>query len=67
MVLFQGLLESGRVAYARHVLLSLQPDRQVERREGLQLARKRSLLFIGMQVCAKNLYIHVYFGIAKCE
>lgn len=37
------------VAYFSHVLhSSLQPDREVERREGLQFARKRSLLFIGM-------------------
>lgn len=49
------------VAYFHHVLhLSLQPDREVERKEGLQLARKHSLLFIGTHLWDKNFYTQVF-------
>ncbi|XP_063211025.1 ras-related protein Rab-18-B-like isoform X1 [Chroicocephalus ridibundus] len=45
---FSGdFLKAASVACFSHVLhSSLQPDREVERKEGLQFARKRSLLFI---------------------
>lgn len=70
MVLFFSgyFLKVASVAYFSHVLhLSLQPDREVERKEGLQFARKHSLLFIGMHLWDKNFYVHVQFGIAKHE
>ncbi|NWW10020.1 RB18B protein, partial [Oreocharis arfaki] len=36
------------------------PDREVERKEGLQFAGKHSLLFIGMHLWDKNFHQHAF-------